>query len=424
MVDLFHRYIVNPVTDSAKWTQDEFNRLADYLWEFGEWVADEFNAHLAAYNPHDKMTWRDPYVYGDEYYKSDTVKDGNWSMVCAVPVTTDRAAPQPTGDPDTYYKGIIGTDNQLAKQILFGTRYDITFAGAFYILSYRIYAVTGNNYTTYQVKDPDGEAVVQELHSFTADTTGWVTFSIPAGIVITPVTFEMLAIVQEPAPTPTIWVGNWNYLMPNNVVAPLAGQITHSNKALGVIGINVLDSDGGDRGAELRLLTVGDIINGAGMSWSIQIISDQTTHLNFSVAPSIQGNATGIQEFSFETVTPTPITYAVDTDYYLSDPIASGLLGVDTDVLIPDDNAYGMDVTVQDVIASSDWDLLAFSDIAGGGNSAQRLTDEETSMTFIGEWYPRLSRRGTVAINVGQAWIATTLTSDEPKTSSPDWEKV
>ncbi|RLD00360.1 MAG: hypothetical protein DRI65_16475, partial [Chloroflexota bacterium] len=56
------------------------------------------------------------------YYMNDTVMEGVYVGVCVVASTTDHMAPQLVGDPFFAYAGIISSDVQSAKQILFGSR--------------------------------------------------------------------------------------------------------------------------------------------------------------------------------------------------------------------------------------------------------------------------------------------------------------
>ena len=56
----------------------------------------------------DVMLWKGEWVQ-QEYLAYDTVRDGSWLMI-ANKTTTDRPAPQASGDPVYIYPGVIGSD--------------------------------------------------------------------------------------------------------------------------------------------------------------------------------------------------------------------------------------------------------------------------------------------------------------------------
>ena len=302
-----------------------------------------------------------------EYYEGDVVLDGEWTMV-ANKTTTERPAPQPIGEPVFLYPGTIGENSVSAKQVLFGMRY--TAGQAQYLTGYRVYTKIGNVYSLTLVTDPEGTPVYTQLATFTAATDGWVEFNINAALVGVGTKFDLVAAVQEPDPTPTTFNGNWNYQTPNNAGTPASGTINHANNSQDSFRIHKTDSDANDRSADLATLEVGDIIEGvSGLRWAIQSIIDNGTWYNFGVSPVQQELSDGVQNFVFETVVATPITYGEDLDYWNGQPNALGLFIVDDsyDNIVPDDSQYGVDVRVQSVSVSEDWEVVARS--GGGGSS-------------------------------------------------------
>jgi hypothetical protein len=323
-----------------------------------------FTAHVEneyAHRPN-LMNWRGTWA-GGFYQYNDVVVDDDYTMICINPKgSTDRPAPQPVGTPFNVYTGSSPTTNTLAKQIMSGNRYSIGASG--YLIGYRVYTVAGNFYTVSTVADPLGSATIRQLVAFTATTTGWRSFSlnnnINAGVV-----FDLIVIAQEPDPTPTTFQGNWDYTTPQNTTAPIAGQITHARSETGVMNVSKTDSDGGNRSVDLAGLTVGDIIEGAGIRWAIQSITDLGAYYAYGVSPATNGGPIGVQQFIFETETATPITYVEDVNYWPTSPYPTveGIIAIDTgyfDATI-NDNAYGVDITVQEGTASPDWGSVAYS---------------------------------------------------------------
>ena len=318
-----------------------------------------------------------------EYQKNDVVTSDGWQMI-ANKITSDVAPPIPIGD--EFY--IYGVDNliqeqETTKQLLFGQRYTASKGG--YIRGYRVYTVIGNHYTVYSVKDPVGTPIINQILSFTASTDGWNEYNenilIGAGTML-----DIVVLVNEPDPLPTLTPIDYNYVTPNNTVAPLAGQITQSTKEPFLFLVSKTDSNSNPQDPFLTTLTIGDIINGGGQSWAIQSITEELTYYTFQVAPSAVGVPKGIQTFNFETVVPTPITYHNDVDHWISDPSIKGVLSLngDYDTATINDTQYGVDIKVQEVSVSPDWDVLAYSGNSSGGGGGGQVNDDVNTGILTG----------------------------------------
>jgi hypothetical protein len=144
----------------------------------------------------------------------------------------------------------------------------------------------------------------------------------------------------------------------------------------------------GDQSAQLATMTVGDTIEGAGVRWSISAIVDNGTWIDFTVAPQQQGTPDGIQDFVFETVTATPITVVADADYYVPFPGVEPFYSVDGAARILTQDAYNVDILVQAVAISPDWDIAATSSgggTGGGGGGAETFTQlSDTPQSYAG----------------------------------------
>lgn len=306
-------------------------------------------------------SWNGPWATGVEYPQSSMVTDTGWLMI-SNKTTSDRAAPQATGVPRDVYSGTIGSNSATVKQLIFGNRY--TFPKSGYLTGYRLNVIAGNVYTIYTIIDPTGTPIIQQRGEFTATTTAWKTFNTPTTIVGAGSKLDLVVVAREPDPTPTTWTGDWNYTNPKNAGAPGAGVIIHSDDDPQLFEISKTDNALGDRTAELVALTIGDTISALGVTWAIQGIIDSGTYMTFGVAPAVQGNPEGVTTFTFETVTATPITYAEDPTYWTTSGIsAQGLYIADGEYgdIVPNDTAYGVDITVQDATVSPDWDFMAYS---------------------------------------------------------------
>lgn len=291
------------------------------------------------------------------YPKNSLVKQNGWNGVSLVD-TSDNLAPERKGAQTDVYLGSIGTDSVSAKQVIFGQRY--TLPEAIFLDGYRIFTVTGNFYQLYTIVDPNGSREIRPLVSFEATVTGWTSTTIIPQVIGAGVEFDLIAIANEPDPTPTITNIDYDYLTPNNPGVPLSGQILHSNQLPSVMSISKTDVNTVDQSSFLATLTVGDIIDGVGVRWAIQAIQDQGTYLDITVAPTQQGAPDGNATFAFETVTPTPITFGYDADWWDNEGITNvrGLLSTDgLDSVVESGDAFGTDILIQFATFSEDWDL-------------------------------------------------------------------
>jgi hypothetical protein len=300
--------------------------------------------------------------------------------------TSQRAAVQPEGEPFYVYDGTPVNQQASAKQIIFGNRYALTQAG--YLNGFRINAVAGNAYAVYSIFDPFGVKQVTLVAAFTASESGFITFGLSPTILLPGTVFDLVAYVREPDPTPTVFSGDWDYAVQNNVTTVANGQIRQDGQDPQRFLISKTDFNAGDRSAELATLTLGDIIVGDvyASPRAIQSILDNGSFYTFIVAPAQTGAPSGVSEFTFETTTETPITYSEDVDYWLSNPNVQGLLGIDTDYesIVPNETAYGTDILVQYADVPTDWNIVAYSGAGGGGGTTQisGLTGNVQLVTF------------------------------------------
>ena len=350
-----------------------------------------------------RMNWAGTWD-ASTYLLDDVVIDDGWTMICATEGgCTEKPAPSPTGDPFYLYDGVDPITSATEVQLFFGNRYEFQQGG--YITGYRVWTVAGNNYTVYSVVDPTGSNEIQELLSFTGNG-GWEEFGISPILVGLDTVFDLIAIVSEPDPTPTVWYGEWNYTKPQNPAAPASGQVIHANSLPSSFRVNKTDNNLGDRGAELLNMLVGDQIQGPNIRWSIQAVTDVGSYVDFTVAPTTQDSPIGVFNFGFETVTATPITYLEDLGYWPTTPFnVQGIYGTSQAGLVLSDNAYGTDLLVQNASVSDEWEVVSApggSGGGGGGDATQYLNQlldvdspnpsAQQVLTFndlTGVWEPR-----------------------------------
>lgn len=335
---------------AGKWTRVDVNETGIVFDDIQEEDIIDF----------DRTRWRSNWVQ-QTYEKNDVVLDWPYLMV-ANKQTDDPAAPQDVGPPFFVYTGTEPTQAITAKTLLVGNTY--TAPNALKVPKARVYTVAGNRYSVYIRYLSTGQVV--ELLAFTAISTGWVEIPGPGNIIAAGTQFEVALYVTEPDPTPVTFVGNWNYVTPAQESVPISGQISHSDRLRDSLRVHKTDADGGDRAAELAGMTVGDTIEAGGTRWAISAITDNGTWIDFSVAPQNQ-IADGLQPFTFETVTASPITVVADPDFYLGNTDVRPFYSVDGGARVLTDDAYNVDIQIQEVSVSPDWDVMAISGSGGSG---------------------------------------------------------
>lgn len=322
------------------------------------------------------MNFKADYMNEDCVTANTMVSNDGWLM-CANKDTCEAAVPQPIGQEFWSYDGDSPSSSVSAKQIIFGSRYTSIYHNWLY--AYRIFTVSGNNYDIYTVKNPTSNRIIENIMSFTSTKDGWIQFTVANVFVQAGETFDVLAVVREPDPAPTTNTANYNYQTPNNPAVPAQGSIQHSNKESNVMSISYVDSDGGGMTGVVQGLTVGDVISDGNIDWAVQSNVDMGSYADIGVAPSLQGNEE-IKEFSFEITTAVPITRMLDTDYWLTSPYqVQGLYNEDGgyDDIVPDNNAYGIDLLAQNSSVPEDWDVMAVSEPIGSSPAARYTYDYE-----------------------------------------------
>jgi hypothetical protein len=315
-----------------------------------------------------KVEWQNVWT-GGTYQENDMATENNWTMV-ANKDTTDRPAPQAVGEEfDLYHPIVPSGTSVVAKQIVFGMQY--SGATGYWLNGYRVYVTAGNDYEVILIEDPDGARQTTFLNNFTAEVTGWRSFGLVPKPIAGGTGYQVLAIVNEPDPTPVTLTYNYDYIKPNNPLLPQIGEITHANKDLSSLLVNRTDDDLTDHSAFYSGLTVGDFIVISGQQWAIQQISPEITYFDFTIAPARQAILSGVQPVDFETTVASTLTYGVDENYWSGSTTVMGVLGIDTgwqDATL-DDSQYGVDILVQEAYLSPDWDFAAYVGGAGGSSS-------------------------------------------------------
>ena len=308
-----------------------------------------------------RVRWRGEWSQG-EYNTSDMVSDSGWTMI-ANKQTYDRAAPQPVGDPYFVFDGTMGQEQSPdVTTIAIGQRY--TNNNGKYVTSYRVYVVGTTDYyyrLVYTDRTDPANPITKYGAVFQANNTGWININteriiMPAGSV-----FDFLLLIENHGVAPTHTVLSYDYRLINNPTSPGSGEIIHARNAPEYISVNKYDQNG-DQSSFLSTIKVGDDISVDDMTWDITDIIDQGSYYNFYIQPTTRASNGGVQDATFIVYAPAPVDYGYLADHWASNPNVLGLYAEDNyKAPTENDNAYGLDLEIQDMIYSDDWDIVARS---------------------------------------------------------------
>jgi hypothetical protein len=312
------------------------------------------------------------YVQGNSYQRGDEVSNGSQISECIVDGATEPPFISPTGDEGNFYNGTLVAGGATAKQVIFGIRVTTALPG--YINAVRVDILTGQKYEIYIVRNSTTLPVITEFGTFTAPITGWFDFNATQTAIPAGETFDFMVLVRQPDPTPTVLQYNFDYATPQNNGLPASGVILHSRGTPDIMRVNYIDSDGIDRQGQLQGLLIGDLIRGWGSEWVIQLASPQASYIEFVVSPALNATSTGLALFEFETATPTSITWGSEGNYWPTHQpagggVVKGMQGVDVpySTIVPDDNAYGIDIFFQQAYVPTQWKVKTSGGGGGGG---------------------------------------------------------
>jgi hypothetical protein len=327
---------------------------------------------------------KEGFVQGAAYQIGDEVSNGSQISEAIIDGAIESPFVSPIGEPSEVYGGTMATlADPAAKFIEFGNRYTFTEGG--YITSYRIYTYASQTYNTFLVVDPLGDKIITQIGNFTAIQSGWRDVAIQAVLVPPNVTFDLSARTSGTANPPIAALGDYNYLTPQNLAVPAPGEISHGRSTPDIMRVSYEDFLGGDRTALIQNMSLGDSIeDGSGIVWSVQSNIDGvpiTGYGQLTVSPAVTGSA-GTREFTFNTTVPAPVDVGQDLNWWLgnspTDGTIQGLYGSDIlyGDIVPDDSAYGTDITVQEAYIPTEWAVKVLSEggaIGEGGGFTPSL---------------------------------------------------
>lgn len=331
----------------------------------------------------DKVEWKGEWVE-TTYNKNDMVKDGEWTMI-AVAETTDRAAPQPVGNPKW---GIDPTEDFNSAQytgiVTVRQSYIVNTGGWIQLLQVRMPNWTIDT-TTVKITVEIGSQVTVISNPILSNDDIWVNVSIGEHVVSSGTTISVVMDMYHQNDAGRI-SGGWNSNIGTGVPASQGFNISSADAA-GTMTIDHTDLAGNLRETELRGVQVGSIITltetgDSARSSTFEATSvDSTNTLAYStyaydyIDQGTRGPVRGGRTVAVSIDVPITVAtdYSVIPDWYIANP--ADWAEINTSIAFDgitsgfNTNAYGINLLFQPGLISEDWDLVATSAIGGGSGS-------------------------------------------------------
>jgi hypothetical protein len=318
-----------------------------------------------------RMNWAGNYVNGQTYEADDVTLDSGYLAV-ANQQTTDPPSPQLIGDEvwlldedDPSWE----IDSPLGKDVATGISITAINGISYAVNEARIYipAISNNVYYRiaiaiyYDLENPE-TAVGEWIHS-TDLVLGWNDYDTNKYIIPNGILVEAFLQVEN---RNNVVVDNlqYNYTSNNNDQAVAVGEMHRRNNRT-YVDINKTPASGTFTADP----TPGTTIETAVSDWTVTNVTDNTTYWRCDITGT--GNPPdGLTDFIFTTPSNNVAQpHAVNDNYWLSHvaPNANingrySLDGSDE----TNDNAYGINYKVQQVVLSDHWDILTIPGDTGG----------------------------------------------------------
>ena len=312
------------------------------------------------------------YQPGTTYDPGDMARDGQ-TVGVAINRTQDRVAPQPQGA--QYWVSGLGdtpaweeVTDPSGNQIVTGQRYTLGATTGFQVVQYRPWIPEINpliNYRLVLVENPTTNPVYHVLiNEIPQDSVGWITLNLPQAFWIPGDERDLIQIASSEAGL-TTFNGFYDYKRSSG--DPGEGEINHQGNGWDM-RIHYTDENSTDLETELRSLNPGDLVSGGGLDWDILDTDERSSHTRLTVDPATRIGQEEKYTFTFSQFTATPIKYVRIVNHYSGNAEVQGLFsdtGYDPSTIVPDQNAYGVDIRVQNLQFSPDWDLIGFINPGG-----------------------------------------------------------
>jgi hypothetical protein len=343
---------------------------------------------LGAFAPEFRMNWRG--FWGQqEYQKHDVVLDIPYTMI-ANKVTTDRAAPQPIGNPTYQYPDIPAWQPFSNASVVY-TGHKYVFTETVEVRALRVWIPEiGENisYRIVLIADPNGaNPVYRVAENPTLRAGEWTVVGVNTELILAGQEW-LIYIDSVNSGSESTWAYNWNKATSSNTATPPDGN-WNTNVQQSLLRINWLDAEAIPVSHQQELQVVPNTIfeisevgqpeklehyrvNGAyteGTNWTeynVTLIRQENGGVGVGSASQVRA----VQPVA----DPTEFVYL--PDQWLGNQPVWGTIesflaydGIDQGV--SPNIGYGIDLSVQQLNISDDWDVVASFGTGGGGGESE-----------------------------------------------------
>jgi hypothetical protein len=319
-----------------------------------------------------RVRWRNVWIDGT-YYNGDMVLDAPYTMI-ANKTTTDRAAPQNLGAP-AYTLPETPAWGSFQQTARIGSGHTYTFNEAVYVRSVRVWVPTVGGDTGYILTAVTPSGVAQ-IPLFDLTANQWNTIGVDERLFTTG-DQATVYLESENSGSSTQVTGGWRRGPNDNNAEPANQEWNVSNNG-DTLRIDFTDLDSLDRQAELEGIIVGSTIQFAETASPSTFITYRVTSAPVTGITSviygvvIEDQGLTVPAVGVVTTMTAEIPIAAPTDYVgivgnwsgnqpVWGTIESFLEFDGVDQGANPDNAYSVDILVQRLSVSPDWDLVAKS---------------------------------------------------------------
>ena len=363
--------VVDHATNPARSLLDPANPVGSrsgWMWKtVYDWIVQKMQSPTPETGQF--MHWQGEWKAG-LYKIGSVVRDGLWTMV-ANKETSDVPAPLLAGSASWQIPDVPGGADQSPQTTLVRTgmqwtsgktESDMVLDSRFWIpqiginIDYRIFLLE-------RLPD-DSVRFIVDREIFPESAPGWHHVKFQGAVLEVGKTYELILQAQN-FTTSFEFTAPWGFSSGTANYVPLPGEIYYkSNENL--LTVHNIDDNGTDREVSLNQVIPGTIIrfgNGAEMTVDALGVADGTRHGfygSFSGFPT-----TGVQTVEFSIPTPANTKYHRIDDYWVTNAPAdvsiNGLISLDGAVATLDLHGYGVDLLIDQVQFSPDWDIVALS---------------------------------------------------------------
>ncbi len=311
----------------------------------------------------ERTRWRGPWVQGQTYLQNDMAIQHGWLGIVTAASTTDGPEPVATGVEDWLIdlNGTWAPTQQTISEEAYFTGNEYEFAQGLYVLGYRIWLPNNSQNFQFQLWAalnlgspneqlqqiavvPNGVATGQWLE------VGVGVLRIPPGTTLTMLKLTLASTLSE------TFTANWD--VKNTGGTPSEGEANFQGNET-EIRVHKTDKDDIDQTDNLEAVEVGGTLSFGGSTWTIIEVDIRASHVRYHLDPAQGRPEENTYALTFTWGSVEDIPYVTDADYWAPVGPVRGCQGANLRTLDYDNDAHGVDVYVQQVVVSDDWDIMS-----------------------------------------------------------------